>query len=60
VGIVIIAVEIHGIGGIGPVPGSIDTCPGAGLHGSKLLYPGADRNIFDTDPPGGVFLQFFL
>ena len=59
-GIVIIAVGIHGIGGIGPVPGSVEDCPGAGLHGGKLLYPRVDRDILDTDPLGGAFLQFFL
>jgi hypothetical protein len=39
-------------GGIGPVPGGIETGPGAGFNGGKLLDPVSNRNILDTNSPG--------
>jgi hypothetical protein len=32
----------------------------AGFNGGKLLNPGADRNVLDTDPLSGTFFQSLL
>jgi hypothetical protein len=47
-------------GNRGGSPGGVEPCPGTGFNGGKLLNPASDCNIFDTDPLGGPFFQFFF
>jgi hypothetical protein len=59
-GIVIPLVGFHGGERIRPVPGGIETRPGAGFDGGELLNPCTDSDVLDTNSLGGPFLQFFL